>query len=371
MNTSTEQTYDVVVIGGGIQGAGVALLARAAGYRVMLLEQATWAAETSSKSSKLIHGGLRYLQTGQFKLVYQCLRERRWMLTKLPHLVQPNWFYIPLYRHSPYPVWKVHLGLWLYRWLAGNSPHSQYKKVPRSQWATLAGLQQQGLRAVFQQYCRLGGEALEHTQCLHAHPTPLGHRLFIQRNQQPLTSLSAKIVVNASGPWVNALLQQLDPKQPRLAIEWVQGSHLCLSPQLAPVCFYLPALADQRVIFCLPWQDMTLVGTTEVVHHGLVESAQVTTEEVAYLTQVVRHYFPQYRFRVQAQFCGLRVLPSTTASPFVRNRDTVIVNRNRIISLYGGKLTAWRATAQTVLQSIQGLIPGGHAVDFDCIMDRT
>jgi glycerol-3-phosphate dehydrogenase len=373
-----------VVIGGGIQGAGIALVAVKSGYSVLLLEKNTWASGTSSKSSKLIHGGLRYLQTGQFKLVYECLAERQWMLEQMPDLVKPNWFYIPIYKESPYPVWKIHCGLWLYRLLSGRGRYSQYKKIPHAQWQTLSGLRQDNLKAVFayqdaqtddaaltqavvQRVQALGGDCFEQTECLAADNNGAGYDLHCKQGDV-LSSTSGSIIVNATGPWANQLLQRLRPKAKALAIDLVQGSHLVIRPQLSERCFYLQAPQDKRAVFCLPWKGQTLVGTTEVMHHGEPETAAITETEKQYLSEVVRYYFPHYVFTIASNFCGLRVLPATDNNAFSRPRDTIIQQNEKIISLYGGKLTAWRATAIKVLVLINTLSGRKGTINPDTIM---
>jgi glycerol-3-phosphate dehydrogenase len=384
MNVMPQVAYDLVVIGGGIQGAGVALMAKKAGYSVLLIEKNTWASATSSASSKLIHGGLRYLQTGQFTLVYECLKERHWMLKTLPDLVKPSWFYLPIYQNAHYSTWKIHLGLFLYRFLSGNTAYSQYKKIPKNQWAALAGLQQEGLKAVFayqdaqtddaaltrylvQQAQAIGVDCYEQTECVSAtHHDTVFYQLHLQQKEQKkIYQVNCHSVVNATGPWVNRVLQMLDNQADDLAVELVQGSHLVVSPALSEDCFYLPAPQDNRAVFCLPWKGKTLVGTTELIYQGAPEDAHVTQQEVDYLSAVVKHYFPHYAFSIISSFCGLRVLPHSTQKVFSRPRDTLICKHHRIISLYGGKLTAWRATAVKVVMQIDEIFGRRSTVDID------
>ena len=382
--TTDSTPYDVVVVGGGIQGAGIALAAQKVGYSVLLVEKNTWASATSSKSSKLIHGGLRYLQTGQIKLVYECLQERQWMLDAVPDLVKPNWFYLPVYRNSHYPAWKLYCGLWLYRLLAGRSPYATFKTIPQSQWSQLAGLKQEQLKTVFayqdaqtddaqltqravETLINNGGQAWEYTELIQGKVGAEGYQLQLQKRQQ-FCPVSAKIVVNAAGPWVNDVLDRLTESAPNLPIDLVQGSHLVVAPQLSNECFYLQAPQDNRAVFCLPWKQSTLVGTTELIHQGAPETATVTPQEIDYLTAVVKHYFPDYTFTVTEQFCGLRVLPQSTEKAFSRPRDTLLETHGNIISVYGGKLTGWRATAIKTLKLIDKLLQKESRFDFDKLL---
>ncbi|HEY3486844.1 MAG TPA: FAD-dependent oxidoreductase, partial [Gammaproteobacteria bacterium] len=146
-----QEHYDIVVIGGGIHGAGVLQAAAATGYSCLLLEQyAQPALGTSSRSSKLIHGGLRYLETGEFKLVYQCLRERRLLLRNAPGLVKLKPFFIPVYRQTSRGPWQIRAGLALYSLLAGYGRRVRFRTVPRTRWSELDGLRQTDLQQVFQ-----------------------------------------------------------------------------------------------------------------------------------------------------------------------------------------------------------------------------
>ena len=413
-NSYCKPYYDLVIIGGGIQGAGVALLAKAVGYSVLLVEKNRWGSGTSSKSSKLIHGGLRYLQTGQFKLVYECLAERQWMLKKMPDLVKPNWFYIPVYKGSHYSALKIRAGLFLYRLLSGNTPYSQYKKVPRSEWDTLSGIEKKGLIAIFayqdaqtddlaltqtviQRAQALGADCFEFNECLHATlsltpESPIkehqvradsadesrnkARRREAQVKQYQLqlrtpdskdVNVNCHTIINATGPWVNETLSRLTNKKEPLSIDLVQGSHLIVSPQLSSQCFYMEAPQDQRAVFCLPWKGKSMIGTTELPYQGKPEEAAVSEAEIVYLTQVIKHYFPNYHFSVDDQFCGLRVLPVSNKKAFFRSRDTVIHSHENIISLYGGKLTSWRATAKKVLHSIDEGFNKTSSIDLDAL----
>ncbi|MFT5420689.1 MAG: glycerol-3-phosphate dehydrogenase [Candidatus Endobugula sp.] len=380
--------YEVVVIGGGIQGAAVALVAKKAGYSVLLVEKNTWASATSSKSSKLIHGGLRYLQTAQFTLVAECLAEREWMLAHLPNLVSANWFYLPIYTNSHYSTWKIHCGLFLYRLLSKNNTHSSYKKIPMNKWHLLSGLQQKGLKAVFayqdaqtddavltqaivDRAQALGVDCHEYTECISTQiQENKTYRLQLQHAaiEMPIT-VNAHTIINATGPWVNRVLQRLDPSVDIFPIDLVQGTHLVVSPALSDTCFYLPSIEDNRAVFCLPWKGKTLVGTTEVIHQGEPEDIRVKQQEIDYLSAVVNHYFPDYEFSIEATFCGLRVLPNSDKKFLSRPRDTFISADKNIISLYGGKLTAWRVTAKRVLYLIDEGFENKSTIDWDNLME--
>ncbi len=357
--------YDAIIVGGGIHGAGIAQACSAAGYRCLLLEKNTWASATSSRSSKLLHGGLRYLQTGQFRLVRECLQERETLLRNAPTLAHINTFYLPIYQHSRHPAWKIHAGLLLYRLLTGlYNPHGAFKKIPRAQWQTLNGLNTKNLVAVFayqdaqtddslltqavkNSATSLGCTAWEHAELLSACRKDQGWQVDIHHGDAVHTAHS-QLLINAGGPWVNEIIQRCSSTR-QLDIELVQGTHIVLQQRISDTCFYLEA-RDQRAVFVLPWKDKTLVGTTETPFTCQTETCSPTEQEIAYLLDTVQRYFPQADLTIAEQFSGLRVLPTSEQSAFLRQRDTRLLDDNGLISIYGGKLTAYRATADKVMQ---------------------
>jgi len=361
--------HDVAVIGGGIHGAGVAQAAAAAGHTVLVLEAGQWAGGTSGASSKLIHGGLRYLESGNLALVRESLGERRLLHRLAPELVHYQRFYIPLYADSQRRPWQLQLGLGLYALLAGPGQHARFHRLPPAADAW-PGLRHQGLRAVFQ-YWDAQTDDRAMTLAVLASARRLGARLLaetpveaIQRREDlwqlhtPAGRFQARAVVNAAGPWVNRVSALAGDRVPRRASSHVQGSHLILAEPLPlPGAWYLEA-ADRRAVFALPWQNGTLLGTTEVdvdeprfgVH------PEVTAAEETYLLATLARYWPALQPRVAGRFAGIRVLPASDDSPFRRSRDVALVadhpQRPAWISIYGGKLTTWRLTAGQVMERL-------------------
>ncbi|MBK7352357.1 MAG: FAD-dependent oxidoreductase [Nitrosomonas sp.] len=371
------QSYDLVVIGGGIQGTAIAQAAAADGYRVLVLEKTGLAAGTSSRSSKLIHGGLRYLEQGHFGLVRESLRERSQLLQLAPALVKLNPFYIPIYQTTSRGKWTIRAGLTLYGLLAGLGTASRFRSVPRAEWAALDGLSTVGLTHVFQYWDAQTDDRLL-TQALMHSAMKLGAELrcpaeFIQANltqdgceltyrwQNQSLHCTAAVIINAAGPWVNQILYNITPSPPTLPIELVQGTHLVLEEKPDSGCYYLESPVDQRAIFVLPWYQHTLLGTTETVFTGAPEACHPLAEEEAYLIECFHHYFPNRKVVVREKFSGLRVLPKTQGAAFSRSRDIQLLcdnaDRPRIITLYGGKLTVSRATAQKVLRMAAPSLP--------------
>ncbi|MCG9713975.1 FAD-dependent oxidoreductase [Shewanella insulae] len=367
------QAVDLVVIGGGITGVGIAQCAQAAGYSVVLLEKDNLGEKTSSNSSKLIHGGLRYLESGQLGLVRQSLTERKALLTLAPELVKPVPFYIPLYRGSQRGPLAIRAGLSLYALLSELDPLGQFQSVPASRWSELAGLKLKGLRAVFRYWdAQTDDGAL--TRAVAQSARQLGAELLTQVSLEQIEHrpdscivsfnaggemrrLSSRCVINATGPWVNQTLERVIPKVEVSALELVQGSHLVLDIPAPRGIFYLESIFDKRVVFVMPWQGKTMIGTTETPIDA-VDAAGVTPAEEAYLLGIYRHYFPlceadgALEGRITGRYCGVRVLPKQGGEAFDLPRDTMMLSRDthpNLLTVYGGKLTTFRHTAKEAL----------------------
>ena len=377
--------YDLVVIGGGIHGAGVAQAAAAQGHSVLVLEQTDLAAGTSSRSSKLIHGGLRYLEGGHLNLVRECLHERALLLKLAPELVKLRPFYLPVYRDTHRRPWEIRLGLSLYALLAGADKISRYHRVPRHHWDRLDGLSTDGLDAVFCYPDAQTDDAGLTRAVMHSAQT-LGAELRLPASVQRVEchtrgatvqyqmaqeSLQCEClaVVNAAGPWVNQVLQKVTPVSPQLAMDLVQGTHILVPGVLIQGLYYLEAPRDRRAVFVMPWRGKTLVGTTETIYRGDPAQVQPRQDEIDYLWETLAHYFPRYRggeHQVLDAFAGLRVLPAQSDSPFSRSRETILhpdrADKPRLLTIYGGKLTAYRATAAAVMARLRPSLPAHEAI---------
>lgn len=369
------ERYDVVVVGAGIHGAGVAQAAAAAGYTVLVLEQTAVAAGTSSRSSKLIHGGLRYLETGRLRLVRESLRERELLLRLAPTLVRRTAFHIPVYAHSTRSALTIRAGLSLYALLGGLSRETRFARVPAAEWAGLDGLSTEGLKAVYRYHDAQTDDA-ELTRAVMRSAVGLGARLECPATFVAATANArevaidysvagtarqcvAHVLVNAAGPWVNAVLAALRPAPRPLPIELVQGTHIVVGRRLAHGAYYVEA-RDRRPVFVLPHGMQTLVGTTETRHIGAPETAVPRPDEIAYLQQTLTQYFPDADARVLAAFAGVRVLLQANGAYADRARETALhidPALARVLSIYGGKLTGYRATAQKIMKRLGVLLP--------------
>ncbi len=378
MNSS----YDVVVIGAGINGAGVAQAAAAAGYSVLILEKTAIARGTSSRSSKLIHGGLRYLETAQFRLVRESLRERALLLRNAPDLVRLQKFYIPVYHTTRRRPWQLRVGLSLYALLAGLERSAIFTTVPKSRWGRLDGLTTTNLQTVFCYHdaqtddrvltkavldsaVKMGAEASIPATFMAARLHDGGCTIEFSEQGRPQTC-SSRVLVNAGGPWVNEILSGIEPAQGMPAIDYVRGSHIILSEPTREGIYYVESPRDGRAVFVMPWHnDTTMVGTTETRYRGKPDEVQPLGNEKLYLLHVLERYFPRFANVTPSDladsFAGIRVLIKKTGHTFHRSREVVFhLDRKvtpRLISIYGGKLTTYRATAEKVMRIATGTLP--------------
>jgi glycerol-3-phosphate dehydrogenase len=373
--------YDVVIIGGGIHGAGVLQAAAAAGHKALLIERQGLASGTSSRSSKLIHGGLRYLESGQFALVRESLHERAIHLRIASELVELKPFYIPVYRDTRRRPWQLKLGLWMYALLGGFDSSTRFGSVPKLQWPQLDGLKTQDLDAVIRYHDAQTNDALL-TRAVVKSALGLGAELQMPArftravmSEDGVTvsyamsassvEVRARVLINAAGPWATQVARAVEPAIAVPDVDLVQGSHIVIPHPITAGIYYVESPTDGRAVFVMPWATGTLIGTTETSYRGDPDQVHPTPEEEEYLLAVVRHYFPALsaltRNDITERFAGLRVLPAATQAAFDRSRETIFTAdrdaRPRVLGIYGGKLTGWRAAAAHVMQRISSSLP--------------
>jgi glycerol-3-phosphate dehydrogenase len=373
--------YDVVIVGGGIHGAGVLQAAAAAGHSALLIERLGLASGTSSRSSKLIHGGLRYLESGQFSLVRESLRERAIHLRIAAELVELKPFFIPVYRDTRRRPWQLKLGLWMYALLGGFDASTRFGAVPKRDWPSLDGLETEGLeaviryhdaqtddasltRAVVQSALSLGAEIAMPASFIAATLTDEG--VIVAYSEDGSTSeVAARVLVNAAGPWAPHVGAAIHPAIPIPDVDLVQGTHIVLPFAVTAGIYYVESPTDGRAVFVMPWHGATLIGTTETPYRGEPDQVHPLPEEEEYLLAVAHHYFPAFRHlgreHITQRFAGLRVLPAATQAAFDRSRETIFTTdrepKPRVLGIYGGKLTGWRAAAAHVLERIGTSLP--------------
>ncbi len=360
------RTYDVIIIGAGIAGAGVAELLSVQGYSCLVLEQFSEpACGTSSKSSKLIHGGLRYLETFEFGLVRESLQERAYLVEHLPKLVQLKSFYIPLYIHSKRKPWVVFLGLFIYSLFSWR----RFSSVPKNEWKNL-DIETNELLKVYEYKDGITDDkalttyVLDKCNCTVTFNSKVTHiedfKTYCVVNygtEGSTQQATSKVVINVAGPWVNEVLNSCTPKPDQLAIDLVLGSHILVDIHIDHI-YYLEA-RDKRAIFVRPYHNGTLIGTTEVHFTSSLEHITVPASDISYLLDNFNRYFKTKitTDNIIKSFAGLRVLPGNNKDAFKKSREVKIWNDKHnapnIYSIYGGKLTSFRAIARKVFKKIQ------------------
>lgn len=382
------QAYDLLIVGGGINGAAVARDAAGRGLSVCLVEAGDPAGATSGASSKLIHGGLRYLEQYAFSLVRESLRERAIMLKIAPHLTRPCRFVLPLSKGQR-PAWMMQLGLWLYDRLGGTSANQALPNATRirlddgSEWAEPL---QPGLKEGFLYFdvqvddARLviltlrdaeahGADILTRTRFLGASRQDGLWHCRLQDSTQTAETIAARAIVNAAGPWVSGVLDTLNEvrNQPRPGVQLVRGSHIVVPRCYAGDHAYTLQNDDGRIIFLLPFFDhWTMIGTTDVRTELTDESPQASIEEINYLCQAASRYLkrPITEKQIVWTFAGLRPLyDDGKPNPSAVTRDyRLVMEKGKqgeapLLSVFGGKLTTHRHLAEAVMDRLAPWFP--------------
>jgi glycerol-3-phosphate dehydrogenase len=349
----------LAVIGGGINGVGIAWELARRGYGVTLFEKGRCGAQTSSATTKMIHGGIRYLERFHFGLVRESLRDRAWLLEHLPSLVKPIEILLPVYDDSPRSRLMLRAGLTLYDLLAGAGNIARHQSLSRDELIARLPLTPEGLRGGFVYFdAQVDDYALARTVVASA----ITEGATV-REQTPVKALrrDGKVwivttpaggerfdfVVNAAGPWMNALLAE-NRIRSRYRLSLVRGSHLVLKNRFAEAGMLLQSISDRRVFFVLPWKETTLVGTTEVMHHGSLDDVSATDAEVQYLIERFNRYVrePIGRDDVASTYAGVRPLVGRSTNPSALARDYRLERRGSLLNVFGGKMTTFRSLAE-------------------------
>jgi glycerol-3-phosphate dehydrogenase len=352
----------IAVVGGGINGAGIAWELTRRRYQVTLFEKGTCGAQTSSATTKMIHGGLRYLERLHVGLVRESLRERAWLLHHLPELVRPLEILLPVYEDSPRSRVVIRAGLVLYDRLGGKQNLEHHRSLDSSQIAALAPVTREGLRGGFSYWdaqvddfalvrvvirsaIRDGAVVREETRVDALQRD--GDDWLVRTNRGDESRFD--LVVNAAGPWMNELLGE-NGIRAAYVLSLVRGSHLVLRRRVSESGLLLQSTSDRRVFFVLPWKGTTLVGTTEVVQTGPLDGVRATDEEIDYLLARYNRYFrvPISRRDVASTFAGVRPLVGRASNPSAIGRDSRVIRDGNVINVFGGKMTTFMALARKV-----------------------
>jgi glycerol-3-phosphate dehydrogenase len=380
-----EGEFDLIVIGGGITGAGILREAARAGLRAILFEQGDFASGTSSRSSKLVHGGLRYLKNAQFKLTWESVHEREHLLKEGRGLVTPLPFVMANFRNDRTPGWVFGMGLSVYDVMALKWNHAAYDPqglrglVPQLSSPELVSgfryfdAQTDDARLVLrvlQEATQDGALALNYARVEGLLKTRSRVTGVAVRNLAPspdgtdtarTREVRARVVISATGAWADGMRSQVGG---RARLRVLRGSHIFLPQSRLPltraVTFLHPE--DGRPVYLLPWEGVTLVGTTDVDHTAEPSTHLcISQAESDYLLRAVAHAFPALGLTgadVQSTLAGLRGVVNTgKANPSKESREFVLWNESGLLTVSGGKLTTFRLMAQTALRAVRAVLP--------------
>lgn len=372
-----QHPWDIIIVGGGITGAGIFRYATAAGLKVLLLEARDYASGTSSKSSKLVHGGLRYLNQGQFNVTYESVRERERLLHEVPELVEPMCFLINNYKGAEISTKKYILGLVIYDIMGNKWDHGRVKR--EKILSICPQLNPEGLinglfyfdavvddarlvMRLIEEGEGLGGTALNYASVMELMRTSTGEvaGVVVERKDKPGCSpveIPARVVINATGPWTDTLRGFVGRKP---IIRKQRGSHLIIDGAKLSlthaITFEHPQ--DHRTMFFIPWNGATVVGTTDLDHPSeyelKAEEPFVDKKEFDYLMEAVQVTFPHAGITesdILSTFSGLRpIIRMDSISPSAQSRRHAVYEDHGLMTVTGGKLTTYRVMAKAVLE---------------------
>ena len=382
----SEKSADMLVVGGGINGVGIARDAAGRGLSVLLCEQGDLGCATSSASSKLIHGGLRYLERYEFGLVRESLAEREVLLNNAPHIVFPMRFVLP-HSGAQRPMWMIRAGLLLYDHLGGR------RHLPGSHGLDLAAdpagvpLRPEFARGFAYSDClvddsrlvvlnalgaaELGAAICPRTRCESARRDGAKWLAVLRDTRTGTrTTVRARILVNATGPWASRVLDQTIGIERKTRLRLVKGSHIVVDRLHQGAHAYILQNADRRIVFVIPFQHRySLIGTTEVPFDGDPANARVDAAEVVYLCEVVSRFFtaPVAPDDVVWSYTGVRPLfgdpskdPSALTREYVLDLDAG-PEKAPLLTVFGGKITTYRRLAERALKKLRRYLPGAGA----------
>lgn len=374
--SALDRPWDVLIIGGGVTGAGLLRLCSLYGLRALLIEARDFSFGTSSRSSKLVHGGFRYLRNRQFNVTYESVREREWLLRAAPHLVMPLPFVLPVYAHYGASLRQFQIGVLIYdgmalRWQHGTLSHQAV--LARCPWLNPEGLlggvyygdarvdDSRLVLRLLREAVQAGATALSYARVVGLLHTANGQvwGAVVRDEADPqgrTVEVRARVVINATGPWTDDLRREVGGL-PRL--RRTRGSHLIFPRAKFPLTEAVTLLhpRDRRAMFAIPWEGVTLLGTTDLDHPPEWEDREpsATAEEIDYLLEALRTIFPRVEAGAEdilATFAGLRpIIRSGAAHPSKESRAHSVWDEHGLITITGGKLTTFRRMAYDTLRA--------------------
>jgi len=382
----TTKEYDVLIIGGGITGAGILLDAASRGLSAALIEKEDYASGTSSRSTKLIHGGLRYLKNFEFKLVREVGKERAVVYNIAPHLVVPEKMLLPLVKGGSFGKFGTGVGLWLYDKLAGVTGNDKRKILSKEKTIEIEPTLRDDILEGAGHYAeyrtddaRLTLEIIK--TAIHLKATPLNYTSatdFIYENEKvigvncldtltnDLFTIKAKKIVNAAGPWVDELREK-DKSLSKKRLHLTKGVHIVVPKERLPInnSIYFDVKDDGRMVFAIPRQNITYIGTTDTNFSKNKNNPETTKEDAQYLIDAVNQMFPSSGLKISdiiSSWSGLRpLIHEDGKSPSELSRkDELFISSSGLITIAGGKLTGYRLMAQKVVDLISKQLHVNH-----------
>jgi len=377
-----DQTWDLIVIGGGITGAGIFNMAAQKGLKVLLLEAKDFSFGTSSRSSKLVHGGIRYLKNQQYDVVWESVKERERMLRESNGLVDPLAFIFPGYSHNTRDTKLMKFGTIIYDLMVPKWQHSTLNKQKTRQALPVLGASElvggtkyfdavvddsKLVLRVISDGIRYGGSALNFAEVTQLCKSKNGsvEGVIVEDKSGEIkpshAEIYARAVINATGPWSDELREHIDGPS---RLRRLRGSHLIFSRESIPLNAAVTMLhpRDNRALFAIPWENRTLIGTTDLDHTSFEDETRITIDEVDYLLEAANYSFPDHPVSEEdiiSTFSGLRpVINTNAAHPSLESRAHKIWNEDGLITVTGGKLTIFRVMAADVLNFCAHRLPG-------------
>lgn len=365
--------FDLIVVGGGINGAAIAHLAALCGVSVALVEKGDFASGASSKSTKLMHGGIRYLENFEFDLVQESLKERFIQWQAVPYLVKPLPFVIPVYRNDARPLWMMKLGVWFYDLLSGKYRIGPHRFLSAAEVLSMApGINLDGLVGGVEYFdaqmddARICLENVLMAQLQGAvaanyvevedfikddHQRACGVKAHDRISGARLEIFASKIIVSA-GPWSDELIAKDVPHSVK-RLRPTKGVHLVYRGEISSSAFLLQSRQDRRIFFVIPFKGNTLIGTTDTDHHQSADSVKVDEADIQYLLQEANRVFPNIDFdpsKIITSFAGLRPLVADLGHPSrISRKHAIESNSSGVYFVMGGKYTTYRAIAEEAI----------------------
>lgn len=360
--------YDMVILGAGINGVAIAKALASSGKKVLVVEKTHIAAGASSKSSRLIHGGLRYLENFEFSLVKEALHDQKYLLDTYPDLVKLQPFYLPIYKNSKRPSWMIRLGLWLYSFFAQHGQRSE--EVGKENFLReFTALKAQNLKTVFryfdgktdddalthrvaQEAQDLGVDIVEHTEVTSLQFEDTAIALHINN-----TLIHTPVLINATGAWVDEVNAKFNLPS-SYTIEKLSGIHLVIRKVLVPHPLILET-STKRIFFMIPEAESTLIGTTERSENCKVDEIIIHDDDIEYLLRESNAYLKTALNRndIKEVFIGTRPIIKSQKDPSDMSRESKIdlhyIGESKVLHIYGGKLTTFPSLAKNVVKVLR------------------